>query len=566
MPSSSRKRLTRRQNSDEIEDSRPSQSNGHTREDVSDDDSHPARRATNGVKKEKLEKLKKEKRPVELPEEEEALASDGDDDDDDDDDRIDVDNFPDQPIRKDDLRKLEGFVSDWQLMKANVDKNDTIYSSVAVALAELSDFVDNKEELKALDKDIKDFMDVRKEMALHEEALRNMIQTVARGEPLIDAKKVYQDLVEEKMEDYAGKTTRQKYIREDLYKDFQGRVWEVQHPNEPMPPLTDLIPKEDGDEEDDEDDLEMGGVTQQYNCPLTLTPLVDPMTSKVCDHSFSKAPLHEYFKVLLAFKAGRATRREGTNTVMPSPAKGAIYVTNGEDGLLHFLWRNRVTNDTEEDLILFPGDASFVKVSQSRGRVYVLKFSSSNQRHFFWMQDASDARDAEFVANVNGLLEDPDYDCQWNVPVTEASQASTSAAPAAASSSTTGSAQPTQDQIASLARLLTSVSEATLNDILTPANLGPLFDHHPELIPALFPHLPPDLPVPPSADALNQIIHSPQFRAAVSNFDQALRTGLLGGLVRNLGLPEEAGTGVSAFLRAIQEQADRETGTSMDTD
>jgi hypothetical protein len=63
-----------------------------------------------------------------------------------------------------------------------------------------------------------------------------------------------------------------------------------------MPPLTDLIPKgqqiyilcslymlnygtEDGDEEDDEDDLEMGGVTQQYNCPLTLTPLVDPMTS-----------------------------------------------------------------------------------------------------------------------------------------------------------------------------------------------------------------------------------------------------------------------------------------------
>jgi len=57
----------------------------------------------------------------------------------------------------------------------------------------------------------------------------------------------------------------------------------------------------------------------------------------------------------------------------------------------------------------------------------------------------------------------------------------------------------------------------------------------------------------------------------VANFDQALRTGMLGGLVRTLGLPEEAGTGVGPFLRAIQEQADRERNTegdnnTMDTD
>ena len=36
-----------------------------------------------------------------------------------------------------------------------------------------------------------------------------------------------------------------------------------------------------------------------------------------------------------------------------------------------------------KDLILFPGDATFQKVEQSAwGRTYVLKFSSSNQRHF----------------------------------------------------------------------------------------------------------------------------------------------------------------------------------------
>ena len=95
-------------------------------------------------------------------------------------------------------------------------------------------------------------------------------------------------------------------------------------------------------------------------------------------------------------------------------------------------------------------------------------------------------------------------------------------------------------------------TELSLTDILTPAILTPLFTSHPEVIQALLPHLPADLPVPPSQETIEQIIQSPQFRSAVRSLDQGLRTGLLGGLVRGLGLPEEAGTSVEAFLRAIQ--------------
>jgi 26S proteasome regulatory subunit N13 len=51
---------------------------------------------------------------------------------------------------------------------------------------------------------------------------------------------------------------------------------------------------------------------------------------------------------LLAFKAGRAFRREGTNIVEASPTKGAIVLTSGDDGLLHFIWQNRVTYEIEE--------------------------------------------------------------------------------------------------------------------------------------------------------------------------------------------------------------------------
>lgn len=113
--------------------------------------------------------------------------------------------------------------------------------------------------------------------------------------------------------------------------------------------------------------------------------------------------------------------------------------------------------------------------------------------------------------------------------------------------------------------ILPFYAELSLSDVLTPATLTPLFTSHPEVIAALLPHLPADLPTPPSQETLQQIIQSPQFRAAVRSLDQGLRTGLLAGLVRGLGLPEEAGTSVEAFLRAIQEQARRD-GDRMDTD
>jgi len=51
---------------------------------------------------------------------------------------------------------------------------------------------------------------------------------------------------------------------------------------------------------------------------------------------------------ILAFKAGRAFRRGDTNTVEPSASKGAIVIERGEDEELHFMWKNRETEETEE--------------------------------------------------------------------------------------------------------------------------------------------------------------------------------------------------------------------------
>lgn len=52
-----------------------------------------------------------------------------------------------------------------------------------------------------------------------------------------------------------------------------------------MPPVRDLIPAEGGDEEDSDDDLEIGGVSQNFRCPLTTNLLEDPLTKYVLKSS-----------------------------------------------------------------------------------------------------------------------------------------------------------------------------------------------------------------------------------------------------------------------------------------
>ena len=59
-------------------------------------------------------------------------------------------------------------------------------------------------------------------------------------------------------------------------------------------------------------------------------------------------------RFILAFKAGRALRRDGTNFVDPKPEKGAIILYDGEDDLLHFVWKDRATGNVEEVRAVFP--------------------------------------------------------------------------------------------------------------------------------------------------------------------------------------------------------------------
>ncbi|KAI9255241.1 proteasome complex subunit Rpn13 ubiquitin receptor-domain-containing protein [Phascolomyces articulosus] len=111
-------------------------------------------------------------------------------------------------------------------------------------------------------------------------------------------------------------------------------------------------------------------------------------------------------KHLVQFNAGKCIR-EG-NTIKPDLRKGMIYMDQTDDQLMYFYWKERKASEPEEERIIFPDEAEFVRVTEcTTGRVYSLNYKSSGEKLFFWMQNKSDEKDDEYVSRVNRLINDP---------------------------------------------------------------------------------------------------------------------------------------------------------------
>ncbi|XP_068144803.1 proteasomal ubiquitin receptor ADRM1 homolog isoform X1 [Drosophila tropicalis] len=109
---------------------------------------------------------------------------------------------------------------------------------------------------------------------------------------------------------------------------------------------------------------------------------------------------------LVEFRAGRMN--VVGKMVHPDSRKGLVYMTQSDDGLMHFCWKDRTTGKVEDDLIVFPDDFEFKRVDQCKtGRVFVLKFKSSTRRMFFWIQEPKTDKDEEHCRRINELLNNP---------------------------------------------------------------------------------------------------------------------------------------------------------------
>ena len=123
--------------------------------------------------------------------------------------------------------------------------------------------------------------------------------------------------------------------------------------------------------------------------------------------------------VHVEFKAGRMDWDGRMVTADKRKGKILLY-TSEEDQLTHFQWLDRDKNDVVTDLIVI-NDAYMERIQKcTTGRVYLLRFTSSDKKMFFWMQEPSEDKDEDNIKKFNEAIGATIPEKTEKKPVTEA--------------------------------------------------------------------------------------------------------------------------------------------------
>ncbi|XP_067633715.1 proteasomal ubiquitin receptor ADRM1 homolog isoform X2 [Eurosta solidaginis] len=310
---------------------------------------------------------------------------------------------------------------------------------------------------------------------------------------------------------------------------------------------------------------------------------------------------------LVEFRAGRMNMIG--KMVHPDARKGLVYLSQSEDGLMHFCWKDRTSGKVEDDLIVFPDDFEFKRVEQCKtGRVYVLKFKSSSRRMFFWMQEPKTDKDEELCRKVNELMNNPpsqqrnsndNGDLQYmlnNMSQQQLMQLfggvgqmggltsllgsmnrseGSSRTPARNTSSTAGSNLLTPESnttpktpSAPKGKGNNRTSAGTTASNTNTASTPPTRALNPERAKLLSVHLPESEDDENKKQQIKETIASPQFQQALSLFSNALQSAQLGPVVSQFELTPEAVAAAYAgnledFVKALEKSLP--DGATLDT-
>ncbi|KAH9553888.1 hypothetical protein CY35_08G036400 [Sphagnum magellanicum] len=280
-------------------------------------------------------------------------------------------------------------------------------------------------------------------------------------------------------------------------------------------------------------------------------------------------------EILFEFRAGKMTKT-GTR-VTPDPRKGLVRLVKGEDTLTHFQWWDRGLNSMEDDQIIFPQEATFKKVEQSSGRVYLLSFKHDDRKFFFWMQETRQENDADIcnivMHHLNRPLEDeedePEDSSQAVSETSEGAVPDKLEAPLDLNEGATASSDDIPHgsssgvvQLADLQRILSGLGQTPgdigiardrgpgFSELLKPDIVVPLLENL-QLEERLAPYLPEGVQ---SKQAIAELMQSPQFHQQLDSFTQVLRSGQMD--LSQFGIdPSKYNFTVASFLEAIEEQA-----------
>jgi len=103
------------------------------------------------------------------------------------------------------------------------------------------------------------------------------------------------------------------------------------------------------------------------------------------------------------FKAGRMDW-DGRMVTADKRKGKVVLVTSEDEQLMHFQWWDRSKSEADVDLIVI-NDAYLERIEKcTTGRVYLLRFTSSEKKLFFWMQDPKVDKDVDFVKTFNEAI------------------------------------------------------------------------------------------------------------------------------------------------------------------
>jgi len=277
---------------------------------------------------------------------------------------------------------------------------------------------------------------------------------------------------------------------------------------------------------------------------------------------------------LFQFRAGRMSMN-GT-TVSADKRKGYVQIFQSTaDDLMHFVWKERTSNTNEIDLIIFPDEATFKRVTQcTTGRVYLLELAQTKKRYFFWSQEPNEEKDAEIETKVNQLLNPPPDNQQASIQqqllalVGRGIQSNaTSSSSATTTSSNTATTQPIQIDLAEILRNIRPPQQGRdqtqtqqpaqgqgSTPVLTPEVVLP-FLSNPVIAVTLRPFLPEEIR---STQDLTSLAHNPQLQQALENINSVLQSDNASSLLGQLNLEPSAASGVLSFFQAIQRQTEKE--------
>ncbi|KAF6990199.1 hypothetical protein CFC21_007430 [Triticum aestivum] len=275
---------------------------------------------------------------------------------------------------------------------------------------------------------------------------------------------------------------------------------------------------------------------------------------------------HHLSDIMCEFRAGKMSL-EGTR-VVPDTRKGLVRIGKGEEGLIHFQWLDRGQNIVEDDQIVFPDEAVFEKVTESSGRVYILKFRHDSRKFFLWMQETNADGDSQICRQVNAYINRPldgdaiSIEAEMSHEDTADDDISSRAGNLVDQSMTadmagevTSAAGPVR--LADLQRILSSIqpSDATadpdaglrLGDILKPDLILPLIETLP--IEQLASHLPEGSW---TAGDILELLQSPPLRQQLDAFTHVLQTGQID--LAQFGVdPSKYKFTVASFLEALED-------------